>query len=384
MDNLLFITSNLMPVPAVKGGAVETLLQIVIEENEIYHDANIYILCKYNRKAVEIAKNYKYTKIFYYKSLKELAFHCIHDKVFLKYIWYKIRNSFHIKSVITSTNRYAFTAFDIAKQCNIDKIIVEGGVYNNYNILGTEFKREQIYAHFHRVVYGPEVSQNVYGNTISCSNYVRNIYVKSNIAILNMKNHVLMNCANEKNFVGNLSLANLNRIKSQLNITQNDFIVFFAGRVIPEKGIMELVDAVLNIKIGHIKLIVAGSSLYEDGEETEFMRAIRIKADSSNERIKCIGFIPNNQLIYYLSISNAWCIPSKYEEPAGLVIIEALLANIPIIMSGSGGMCEYANAECAVIAKRGDDFTLNIKNAILKLYNNPELCEQMRNAEKNK
>ena len=79
---MLFITSNLMPVPAVKGGAVETLLQIVIEENEIYHDANIYILCKYNRKAAEIAKNYKYTKIFYYKSLKELAFHCIHDKVF--------------------------------------------------------------------------------------------------------------------------------------------------------------------------------------------------------------------------------------------------------------------------------------------------------------
>lgn len=56
-------------------------------------------------------------------------------RFFLKYIWYKIRNSFHIKSVITSTNRYAFTAFDITKQCNIDKIIVEGGVYNNSFLL---------------------------------------------------------------------------------------------------------------------------------------------------------------------------------------------------------------------------------------------------------
>ena len=48
MKKILFVTSNLMPVPAVKGGAVETLLQILAEENEKEQKAEFYIICRYD------------------------------------------------------------------------------------------------------------------------------------------------------------------------------------------------------------------------------------------------------------------------------------------------------------------------------------------------
>ena len=57
---IAIITSGYMPVPATKGGAVETLVENIIYEREKIEDNNdIYIFTDYDKKAWEKSKKYK-------------------------------------------------------------------------------------------------------------------------------------------------------------------------------------------------------------------------------------------------------------------------------------------------------------------------------------
>lgn len=380
MKKFLFVTSNLMPVPAVKGGAVETLLQIVAEENEVEHKAELYILCKNDKIAEKIAKTYKFTHVIYYHSIRELGIKSVFDDITRSYATYRLKNIFCDENKEVA-NRYAYTALKVAQKYAIDEVIIEGGIYKDYNILIQKYSPEHIYAHFHRVVQANEIPLDVYGNTISVSNYVKKEFEQGIKKREKINNYVLMNCANDKRFGHKVSSTVTDKIKAQLNILKEDFTILFSGRVLPEKGVQELVDAVLSIDNSHIKLIIAGTSLYAGGIETDYMRKIRDKASLSKGRIMCVGFIPNEQLDSYAQIADVWCVPSTYEEPAGLVVVEAMFSGLPIIMSGSGGMREYVNSDCAIIADR-KDFVRNLKKAILSLYSDSDLCNQMRLASK--
>ena len=45
-----------LPMPPVKGGAVENLVQLIIDRNEQLKDAEFYVYSKYDAKARQIAK----------------------------------------------------------------------------------------------------------------------------------------------------------------------------------------------------------------------------------------------------------------------------------------------------------------------------------------
>ena len=49
MNDDVFITSGFLPVPATKGGAVETLVQNLIDENEIIKNNKFTVLSIYDK-----------------------------------------------------------------------------------------------------------------------------------------------------------------------------------------------------------------------------------------------------------------------------------------------------------------------------------------------
>ena len=54
-----------LPVPAVKGGAIETLVELICRENEIYEDLDIDIYSIYDEEAKKVAKSYNYSNFIY-------------------------------------------------------------------------------------------------------------------------------------------------------------------------------------------------------------------------------------------------------------------------------------------------------------------------------
>lgn len=381
MEKILLVTSNLLPVPAVKGGAIETLIQILIEENELQHKAELYILCRYDQEAELTAKNYKYSHIIYYKEASKLSLkEYITQAYMIGYLFERgIKKITKSKSLLK--NRYAYTAYKISRKYQIDKIIIEGGIYSDYVIFNRKYNKYNMYAHFHRVVHADEVSKKVYGNTISVSNYVRDQFISGEVDKNEFNNYILMNCANDKKFKVTVSAERREAIQKRFTILNGDFVLLFSGRIKKEKGVVELATAVLELDYPQIKLLIAGTSLYAEGSETEYMRAVREIASKSSGRIICTGYIPNDMLNDLADVSSAWCVPSVYEEPAGLVLIEAMHVGLPIIMTGSGGMHEYANEKCSIIAER-DNLIDNLQKVILKLYKDPILCAEMAEASK--
>ena len=47
-----------LPVPPVKGGAIETLIDIVLKENEKHHQLDIDVYTVYDQEAIKESKNY--------------------------------------------------------------------------------------------------------------------------------------------------------------------------------------------------------------------------------------------------------------------------------------------------------------------------------------
>ena len=96
-----------------------------------------------------------------------------------------------------------------------------------------------------------------------------------------------------------------------------------------------------------------------------------------NEKVIFTGFIHNSSLPIIHSISDIAVVPSTYDEPAGLVVIEAIASGLPVIITNSGGMPEYVNSECSKIVTRNENIIDNLKRAIEELLVNKNLREDM-------
>ena len=77
------------------------------------------------------------------------------------------------------------------------------------------------------------------------------------------------------------------------------------------------------------------------------------------------------------AIADIAVLPSIWDDPAPLTIIESMAAGLPIITTNSGGIPEYAKNGCAVILKRDENMIYNLKNAIIDLLNHKEKRKKM-------
>ena len=61
--NICLILPNVFPVPAVKGGACETLVETLIKENEKSDRINITCISIFDEEAYKKSKQYKKTEL---------------------------------------------------------------------------------------------------------------------------------------------------------------------------------------------------------------------------------------------------------------------------------------------------------------------------------
>ena len=166
-------------------------------------------------------------------------------------------------------------------------------------------------------------------------------------------------------------------MKVAVKVLVNDFVIVYCGRINQEKGISELIEAMIQFKdIPQIKLLVLGSSFFNNSDcNDEFTRLLRVKADSIKERIVFTGFIPYHQVPNYLQLADIAALPSMWEEPFGLTILEAMAMGLPLITTRSGGIPEICEGIAYIINKK--EIGNRLATAILNLYQDPTKREQM-------
>ena len=77
----------------------------------------------------------------------------------------------------------------------------------------------------------------------------------------------------------------------------------------------------------------------------------------------------------YLKLADIAVLPSMWEEPFGLTIVEAMAAGLPLITTRSGGIPEICEGVATIVDR--DNIIDNLVTAILDLYNNPNKRKQM-------
>ena len=171
-----------------------------------------------------------------------------------------------------------------------------------------------------------------------------------------------------KRFNPNLySMLNRSLIKKSLGIPKNAFVILFLGRVVRDKGIIELVSAFNSIflKNENIYLLLSGP------QELSLLDLGVKKGSELEKRIKFTGYteIPEQ----YMAASNVLCIPS-YREGFSTVVIEAAAMGLPAIGTNIYGLIDsIIDGETGLLVESKN--VKQLANALLKFFNDIDLCQ---------
>ena len=85
--NIAIITSGYLPLPPVKGGAVENLVQLLADENEQKNKLDLTIFSIYDKNAKDESVNYKNTHYVFIKIPVKLyvTFHGVGKLITMNY-----------------------------------------------------------------------------------------------------------------------------------------------------------------------------------------------------------------------------------------------------------------------------------------------------------
>ncbi|MBC2606289.1 glycosyltransferase family 4 protein [Pelagicoccus albus] len=112
-------------------------------------------------------------------------------------------------------------------------------------------------------------------------------------------------------------------------------VVFgFVGQLMEEKGLVDLIRS-FRLLDGDVQLDIFGRASDESLLDI-------LKREAVGCRVTFKGVYPIEKIFQSIDVL---CVPSRWEEPFGRVIIEANAFNVPVICSGLGGMPEIASAK---------------------------------------
>ena len=369
MKKIALVLPEVYPVPAVLGGAVEELVTILIEQNEIEQKAEFIVFSMANEVAEEKAKEYKHTKIVF---IQKTSF-C--DRLVNRVLRY---TNPLVKGKTLIDIAYYRRVFAYLKEHPVDAIVAEGGLYHEFHRFAEEFGKEKIYLHIHHHLLCEPYIDHLYGGVIGISEFATKEWMRTT-EDKTVRSYTVYNCVNEDKFTKRITNEERAALRAEFGFTPEDTVVMYCGRILEVKGAKELVQAVINLNNPHIKLLMIGSAISGGNAATPYVAEVQKLVEEAGERVKFTGYIDNKELYRYYQSADIQVIPSLWEEAAGLIAIEGMLSGLPLIVTKSGGLVEYATADTAIQIDR-ENVVANLESAIKGLAEDITKREQMREA----
>lgn len=145
----------------------------------------------------------------------------------------------------------------------------------------------------------------------------------------------------------------------------DEHIIFYVGRIVYEKGLHILLDALPRLlQHTRVRLVLAGTGPYLDQLKSQ------AEAMGMSQYITFTGFISDEDRDRLYHVADVTTFPSLY-EPFGIVVLEANAARSPVVVSQTGGLMEVVQAnETGITVIPGNAESL--AQGILETIQNPE------------
>lgn len=154
-------------------------------------------------------------------------------------------------------------------------------------------------------------------------------------------------------------------LREELGVGRETVLIGYVGRMVPEKGVMTLLEAFAGLDDRDCKLLLLGSGPMEPKVEAFCQtrppgRVIRVNA------------VPHEKVPHYMRALDLFVLPSlstpTWVEQFGIVLAQAMLAGIPCVGSSSGAIPDVIGPG-GVVFEEGDAQAL--LDQLLRLVDSP-------------
>lgn len=361
-----------LPVPAVQGGAVSTLIEYLVKENEVEKKMNLTILSIFNEDAQKKAEEYPNTKFEFIHSIRILdqCDHVIDTVLALGRRSKKTHQYFRKQHSLQCISCYM-------KEHDFDKVVFQNSGYL-LNVLKdnsiAEKYKGKLYYHLHN-----DIPDNISVKAVrQCKLLLISEYLKehiNNVCGQDMSGQcvIVKNGFDCDRFAEQLPEPAKKELKRKLGIGSNKKIVMFAGRISQTKGISELTQAIEKLNRDDCVLMVVGAHNFGTGQTSSFQKQMEQQFAALGKKVCFTGYVPYDEMWKYYQLADMAVLPSIWEEPAGLTMIEACAAGIPLVTTNSGGIPEYVDRDNVMLLDKNRNLVVELKNSINEIFNNLDI-----------
>ena len=368
---IAILTSGILPIPAVRGGAVENHIDFYLKYNDEHKLHDMTVFSVYDKRIEghpalnSDVNHYEYINVdsywariskHLYKKLFGEGYYHYTIEYYFRNAWKKLKNNHYDIILLDNRPGYALN-IKLPKDTKLY-------IYLHNDLLNNKTNGfQQIYDAASRI--------------LTVSKYIANC-----VKTINPEDKKCIPVLNGIDITAFSPNIQPKVTREQLGFSENDFILVFSGRISPEKGVKELIESIKRLKDLHdIKLLINGSPFYGEARSgKEYLREVEKAAESIKDRIRFTGFIPYKDMPYYLKVSDIAVVPSLWDDPCPNTVLEAQAMGLPIITTRRGGIPEEITEDGAILLKTDDSFLDNLTDSIRLLHDNPQKRGEMGEA----
>ena len=348
-----------MPVPDVLGGAVEALDMVLVRENERAAKLDLHVYSAWTPEAEAAARPYEKTTFHFVhtpalRAAGDRAVYWVAKNVLRK----EKPNSY--RYILQRLNYIEHVARELAHE-SYDYVMLE----NNATLFmamkrhgnGERYRGKVLY-HLHNEITndfgcGEQIAAS--RAVIGVSDYILGTLDESCPGVPKNRRIVLRNCADTSRFDAPGLAGERVAWRKRLGLADDDVAVLFSGRLNAEKGILQLLEALSLVKNPRLRLVVAGAVFFNSKVKSAFGEEVERRAKALGDRAVMTGFVDHDKMPGLYAAADVCCMPSVWNDPAPLAVIEAMASGHPLVTTLSGGIPEYVTSECAYVLPRDAD-----------------------------
>lgn len=367
------------PVPASKGGAVSTLVELLVAGNEKKRLLDMTVVSYYDEQAVRLSRKYPSVRFVWIRTPRMLQ---MMDKMIYGFM-FRIKKA-HATSFLSfmALVHYTLKSSIILRNEHFDIALLEHNIPMMWMIKWSRFKGKYFH-HLHNI---PRTNAKCNWTINRCDGFIcisqfmaEEIMSKHNPIgpVLASKIHLLYNTIDINLFkpIPDLDTVSL---RKKLGLVTNSKLLIFTGRLTWEKGINKLLASLDFLETANVEVLIVGSISFKIENTSSYETELKAMAEKYKDIVHFTGYIEHEELPKLYNLADIAILPSMWDEPAGLTMLEAMACGTPVITTKSGGIPEYVG-DSAIVLNRDELLPMNIAKSIDCLLSDKEKYNRLRN-----